>query len=143
MSASTSIFLPRAAKAFSSFAVTVALAVLTILALAIGSIRDSKAESNADMLLGRTRVEDPAIDWSQAGWSLPERSASDGQLQVISRRPMRSVPSVVSQRAGEVSPMQQLMGVSKLALPLLVGDLAAGRPVVVPAVMMGQAVGAK
>lgn len=143
MASSASRFLPRAVNAFSSFAVTVALAVLTILALAVGSIRDSKAESNAGLLLERTTVEDPAVEWNQPGRPLPGRTPSEAQPQVMSRQPLRSASSALSRRTVEVSPTQEWMGVSKLAFPLLVGDLTTGRSLVTPAVMTGKPVGAK
>lgn len=134
--------LARASSAFSSLAVTVALAVLTILALAIGSMQDSKAETTSNVLLV-SRVEDPALVWdgSVASQALPARAIEAERPQTMSRRPLS--PSIKATRARVAGPTQEWMGVSKLAFPLLVGDLVVGQTPVAPAVMTGKTVGAK
>jgi hypothetical protein len=136
-------FLPtRASSAFSSLAVTVVLAVLTILALAIGSMRDSKAETTSSLLLV-SRVEDPSLEWGvvPAVQSLPRRSVEAEKPQVISRRPLSASTKMLRNRAA--GPAQEWLGVSKLAFPLLVSDLVGGQSNVAPAVMTGKAVGVK
>jgi hypothetical protein len=134
--------LARASKAFSSLAVTVALAVLTILALAIGSMQDSKAETTSSLLLV-SRVEDPALEWgvSAASQALPARAIEAERPQSISRRPLTT--SIKVTRARVSGPSQEWMGVSKLAFPLLVGDLVIGQTPAAPTIMTGQSVGAK
>ena len=136
------LFLSRASNAFASLAMTVALAVLTILALAIGSMRDSKAETTSNLLLV-SRVEDPAVEWgsSAVARALPVRSAEAEKPQVISRRPLSAASRLP--RSREAGPSQEWMGVSKLAFPLLVNDLVVARPQAAPRVMTGQAVGVK
>jgi len=147
MAFSRAAFLTRAADAFSSFAVTVALAVLTILALAIGSMRDGRAEPNAGLMLQQSKVEEPKGEWhgtaDVAGRSLPERPWNDAQPVMMSRRPLRSTRSFGSVQTVEMSPTQQWMGVSKLAFPLLVGDLSASRSPGSLDVMRGQPVGTR
>jgi len=136
-------FLPtRASSAFSSLAVTVVLAALTILALAIGSMRDSKAETASSLLLV-SRVEDPSLEWglAPAVQALPRRSVEAEKPQVISRRPLST--SIKVSRSREVGPAQEWLGVSKLAFPLLVSDLVIGQPTAAPDVMTGKAVGVK
>ena len=136
------LFLSRASNAFASLAMTVALAVLTILALAIGSMRDSKAETTSNLLLV-SRVEDPAIEWGSdaVARALPVRSVEAEKPQVISRRPLSAASRLP--RSREAGPSQEWMGVSKLAVPLLVNDLVVARPQAAPRVMTGQAVGVK
>lgn len=142
MSAARLVFLTRASNAFSSLAVTVALAVLTILALAIGSMRDSKAETNSGLLLV-SRVEDPSLEWGvgSAAQGLPSRTVDAEKPQMISRRPLSSSNKAVRSRVA--GPSQEWMGVSKLAFPLLVSDLVVGQPAKTPMVMTGKSVGAK
>ncbi|MEI6240431.1 MAG: hypothetical protein WCR51_08570 [Planctomycetia bacterium] len=144
MAAVRPIFLSRASNAFSSLAVTVALALLTILVLAIGSMRDSKAETTSALLLV-SRVEDPALDLASASavQVLPARGAEADKPQLISRRPL-SVSSSKSRNRG-AGPSQEWMGVSKLAFPLLVSDLVIGqaKTTPMPMVMTGRSVGAK
>jgi len=144
MAMSRASFLTRAADAFSSFAVTVALAVLTILALAIGSMRDGRAEPNAGLMLQQSNVEEWKGEWhgaaDVAGRSLPERPWNDAQPVIMSRRPLQSRGWV---RTAGTSPTQQWMGMSKLAFPLLVGDLSAGRSPGPLDVMRGQPVGTR
>ena len=84
MQSHRSVFVSRAASAFSSLALTMVLAVLTILALALGTVQDSKAESNSgSSLLGLTKVEDPAFEWgSTSAASLPERSETAERLVI-------------------------------------------------------------
>lgn len=142
MSSTQRVFLSRASNAFSSLAATVALAVLTILALALGTVQDSKADtSSGAKLLGITKVEDPSLEWNGtvtlAG--LPARQAAAEKPQVISRQPLST--SRFASR-GTQGPMQEWLGVSKLALPLLVGDLVGSQAVKAPAVMTGRTVGA-
>ena len=136
------LFLSRASNAFASLAMTVALAVLTILALAIGSMRDSKAEMTSSLLLV-SRVEDPAIEWGAAAVvrALPVRSVEAEKPQVISRRPLSAASRLP--RSREAGPSQEWMGGSKLAFPLLGNDLVVARPQAAPRVMTGQAVGVK
>ena len=50
MTSAHPVFVTRRSSAFSSFAVTVAMAVLTILALAFGEVQDSKADSDAGVV---------------------------------------------------------------------------------------------
>lgn len=141
--AAARVFLPtRASSAFSSLAVTVALAVLTILALAIGSMQDSKAETASSLLLV-SRVEDPSLEWgaAPAAQSLPRRSVEAEKPQVISRRPLSA--SIKVSRSREAGPAQEWLGVSKLAFPLLVSDLVGSQSNAVPAIMTGKAVGVK
>lgn len=137
-----SVFVSRAASAFSSLALTVVLAVLTILALALGTVQDSKAESNSGSgLLGLTKVEDPAFEWgSTSAASLPERSETAERLQAISRKPLSTGSTFVASRVSQ-GPAQEWMGMSKLAFPLLVGDLTGSRATAVPSVMTGRTVG--
>lgn len=137
------VFLTRASNAFSSLAVTVALAVLTILALAIGSMRDSKAETNAGLLL-TSRIEDPSLEWGVGATvqGLPSRTADVEKPQTISRRPLSSSSSKAA-RSRVAGPSQEWMGVSKLAFPLLVSDLVVGQPTSSLTVMTGKSVGVK
>lgn len=143
MSSTRPLFVSRASNAFSSLAVTVAMAVLTILALALGAVQDTKAESNSGAgLLGVTKVEDPATEWSQfAAVALPERSAAAEKPVVISRKPLSSAGRTFAAPRKAQGPTQEWMGVSKLAIPLLVGDLVGGQAVQTPAVMTGRSVG--
>lgn len=142
MAASRLFLLTRASSAFSSFALSVVLAVLTILALAIGSMQDSKAETASSLLLV-SRVEDPALEWgvAAAAQALPRRSVESEKLQVISRRPLTASSKLA--RKAAAGPSQEWMGVSKLAFPLLVSDLVGGQSSVTPTVMTGKTVGAK
>lgn len=137
------LFVSRASNAFSSLAVTVAMAVLTILALALGAVQDTKAESNTGPgLLGVTKVEDPAPEWPRSAMvSLPERSAVSEKPVVISRKPLSSTGRSFAALRQPQGPTQEWMGLSKLAIPLLVSDLVGGRAVQTPAAMTGQAVG--
>lgn len=143
MAASRFVFLTRASNAFSSLAVTVALAVLTILALAIGSIRDSKAETTSGLLL-TSRIEDPSLEWGVGvtAQGLPSRTVDVEKPQTISRRPLSS-SSAKAARSRATGPAQEWMGVSKLAFPLLVSDLVVGQPTSAPTVMTGKSVGVK
>ncbi|MFM8379908.1 MAG: hypothetical protein ACKOB1_11360 [Planctomycetia bacterium] len=143
MGSTRPLFVSRASNAFSSLAVTVAMAVLTILALALGAVQDTKAESNSgSRLLGVTKVEDPTLEWSQfAMVSLPERSAAEEKPVVISRKPLSSPRSTFADPRKAKGPAQEWMGMSKLAIPLLVGDLVGGPAMRAPTVMTGQAVG--
>lgn len=141
MAADRTFLLARASNAFSSLAVTVALAVLTILALAIGSMRDSKAETTSSLLLV-SRVEDPVHEWGGAASELLPRGLVESEVpQVISRRPLST--SLTVSRSREAGPAQEWMGVSKLAFPLLVSDLVFGSPNVMRTVMTGKSVGVK
>ena len=137
------VFLTRASNAFSSLAVTVALAVLTILALAIGSMRDSKAETNSGLLL-TSRIEDPSLEWGVGATvqGLPSRTADVEKPQTISRRPLSS-SSIKAVRSRVAGPSQEWMGVSKLAFPLLVSDLVVGQPTSSLTVMTGKSVGVR
>lgn len=134
----------RVAGVLASLAVTVVMAVVMIIVLALGSAQDSKAEpSDASPLTGITTVEDPAVEWGGTAAGLPERSAVVERPMVVSRDPLASLSpesgySVVKSTPG---PTQEWLGMSKLAIPLLVSDLVGGRPVRVPTVMTGQAVG--
>lgn len=143
MIGSKDLSLARAANAFSSFAVTIVLAALTVLALAMGSMQDTKAETNAGLLLQRTPVEDASFVWSEAGVSLPERRQADAATPVISRQPLRATRNWESRSGVAPSPTQDWMGVSKVAFPLVVGDLAGDRPLAIPTVMRGTTVGVK
>jgi len=136
-------FVSRASSAFSSLAVTVAMAVLTILALALGTVQDSKAESSTgSALLGITKVEDPSLEWGKlAAGSLPERSAVSEKTVAISRRPLSTTDRTFILARTAQGPSQEWMGMSKLAIPLLVGDLVGGQTVQTPRVMTGQSVG--
>lgn len=51
----------RASSAFSSLAVTVALAALTILALAIATVQDSKAESGSGNVPGASSPQPQSL----------------------------------------------------------------------------------
>ena len=136
-------FMSRASSAFSSLAVTVAMAVLTILALALGTVEDSKAESNTGaVILGITKVEDPAIEWGKmAVGSLPERSVASVKLASMSRTPLAPTDRTFTFSRAPQGPAQEWMGMSKLAIPLIVGDLVGGQAVQTPRVMTGQTVG--
>lgn len=142
MRANRHFLVSRASNAFSSLAVTVAMAVLTILALAIGAVQDSKAEmSSGSDVLGFTKVEDPALEWGKgSAGTLPERSAVSEKPQMISRKPLSKVGAFTRPRSPQ-GPAQEWMGMSKLAFPLLVNDLVGGKAVQTPTVMTGQAVG--
>lgn len=142
MAASRPLFLMRASNAFSSLAVTVALAVLTILAIAIGSMRDSKAETTSTLLLV-SRVEDPSLEWGAdvPAQILPVRAVEADKPKAISRRPLSA--SIKGTRARVAGPSQEWMGVSKLAFPLLVSDLVVGQQTSAPMVMTGKSVGVK
>ncbi len=136
-------FVSRASSAFSSLAVTVAMAVLTILALVLGTVQDSKAESNTGaVILGITKVEDPAIELGKmAVGSLPERSVAAVTLASMSRTPLAPTDSSFIFSRAPQGPAQEWMGMSKLAIPLLVGDLVGGQAVKTPRVMTGRTVG--
>ncbi len=136
-------FLSRASGAFSSLAVTVAVAVLTILALALGTVQDSKAESDAGLkILGLTKVEDPSHEWGKITvGSLPERSVAAANLTAISRTPLAPTDGTFIASRTPQGPTQEWMGVSKLAFPLLVGDLVGGQAVKTPRLMTGRMVG--
>lgn len=142
MPAHGSIFVARAANAFSSLAVTVVLAALTILALAFGTVQDSRAETSSGVLLQSKVEAPPALEWQGAAGTgaLPDRGASEGRPQSISRRPLAD--SMAAGRGRASAPSQEWMGVSKIAFPLLVRDLVAGQPVA-PSVMTGRPVGTK
>ena len=141
MSSARPLFVSRASKAaFSSLAVTVVIAVLTILALALGAVQDSRADSKLESkILGITSVEDPVSEWGTAMvGTLPERSEASQRLAVISRRALSS-DSMFSR--GPQGPSQEWMGMSKVAFPLLVSDLVGDRTVRAPKVMTGRTVG--
>lgn len=140
-------FLSRGNDAFSSFAVTAFLSLFAILGLAFGVLQDSKAETTSGLaesaMLLTARVEDPMgeVD-SAAGWaSLPERRVEESRPQAMFRRAMVSPESIRPVRGK--GPAQEWLGVSKLAFPLLVGDLVGGQSVRSPVVMTGRPVGAK
>lgn len=143
MTAASQVFLTRSAKAFSSFAVTVALAVLTILVLVFGSMRDSNAEAISGTLLRQVNVEEPTVDLDAAARSLPQRLPADAVPAVISRQPLRSARSAAATRLAGTAPTKDWMGMSQMAFPLLVGDLTVARPMVAPTVMTGRTVGTK
>jgi len=136
-------FVSRASSAFSSLAVTVVMAVLTILALALGTVQDSKAESNTgSAILGSTKVEDPSLEWAKTlVGSLPERSATAVKPASLSRTPLASTDRTFTFSRAPQGPAQEWMGMSKLAIPLLVGDLVGGQAVQTPRVMTGRTVG--
>ena len=88
------------------------------------------------------KVEDPSFEWSssvEAG-SLPDRDVADSKPQVISRKPLSSARKSPNAQRG---PAQEWMGMSKIAFPLLVNDLVAGRTLEAPTVMTGRTVGTK
>jgi hypothetical protein len=136
-------FLSRASSAFSSLAVTVAVAVLTILVVALGTVQDSKAESfTGSIIPGITKVEDPSLEWAKvAVGSLPERSVVSGIPASISRTPLAPTDGTFIATRTPQGPTQEWMGVSKLAFPLLVGDLVGGQAVKTPRLMTGRTVG--
>ena len=136
-------FVSRASSAFSSLAVTVVMAVLTILALALGTVQDSKAEtSSGSTILGITKVEDPSLEWGKmAVGSLPERSVASVKPASISRTPLSSTDRSYTLSRSSQGPSQEWMGMSRLAIPLLVGDLVGGQAVQAPRVMTGRTVG--
>lgn len=131
----------RASRASSSLAVTLAMAVLTILALAMGTVQDSKAETNSGSMLGATKVEDPTLVWGKmATGSLPERSMAS-KSATISREPLSLTNRGPSAPRSPQGPTHEWMGMSKLAFPLLVGDLTGGQAVQAPRLMTGRTVG--
>lgn len=136
-------FVSRASSAFSSLAVTVVMAVLTILALALGTVQDSKAETSVgSALVGITKVEDPSLEWSKVAiGSLPERSATAVKPASISRTPLAPTDRTFTFSRAPQGPAREWMGMSKLAIPLLVGDLVGGQAEQAPRVMTGRTVG--
>lgn len=135
------LILARASDAFSSFAVTVVLAVVTIVSLTLGSLRDSPTDLGSDLLL-RSKIEDPSSAWgaSPEQSALPERLGLEADPRPMSREPI----SVASWRRNRSArPSQEWLGMSKIAIPVLVGDLSGGGSREAPAVMTGVLVGVK
>lgn len=143
MSYALPALLSRASGAFSSLAVTAAIAALTILSLALGTVQDSKAETTwTASVLGNSRVEDLALELTRmAVSSLPERSVAAGKSASVSRTALSSEDLAFLSARPVQSPAQEWMGMSKLAFPLLVNDLVGGQVVRAPRVMTGQTVG--
>jgi len=143
MGSASPAFVSRASSAFSSLAVTVAMAVLTILVLALGTVQDSKADSNTGLtILGLTKVEDPSLEWGKmAVGSLPDRSEAAVTLASMSRTPLAPTDRTFIFSRTPQGPAQEWMGMSKLAIPLLVSDLVGGQAVKAPRVMTGRTVG--
>jgi len=136
MSKSGEMVMPRASSALSSLAVSVVLAMLTVLAIVGGVIQDSRAETATTMAKGESASVVDFASGTRAGDSPMVQASASSQRQIVRGV---SIPS----GARKVGPMGEWLGVSKLAFPLLVTDLTGGVPMTRPTVMSGRFAGVR
>ena len=133
-----SSFLSRASSAFSSLAVSCALAILTLLALTLGVLQDTHADG----------VSGGVVNASVPHVVLPvlETAPKSVVRQVIQARDASAMPWVsrrgASSRSKE-SPARELFGLSKVAFPLLVSDVVPVDASSMTVVMSGSTVGVR
>lgn len=127
MPRSRTFFLSRASRAFSSLAISCVLTLLTLVVLSLGLLQDSRAEgTNVGVMnaaVSSSNFAGGEMRTDAAVATVGSRGAN--QLSWISRRPVTSRDSS--------SPAREVFGLSKVAFPLLVSDVA-------PAVQTGKAV---
>jgi hypothetical protein len=133
-----SSFLSRASSAFSSLAVSCALAILTLLALTLGVLQDTHADG----------VSGGVVNTSVPHVSLAvlEPAPKSVVRQVIQPRDAGAMPWISrrgpSSRSKE-SPARELFGLSKVAFPLLVSDVVPVDASSMTVVTAGSTVGVK
>lgn len=115
------------------------------LALACGTAHESQAaESDSGSgLLGDTKAEDPALEWAKmAAGTLPERPPGAVMATAIPRTSLPSTERTFILPRTSLGPVQEWMGMSKLAIPLLVADLVGDHTVRAARAMTVQAANA-
>ena len=109
-----------------------AIMMFMVLALACGTAHDSQAAQpeTGSGLWGGTKAEDPALEWAKmAAGALPERSAGAVVPMAIPRPSPSSPDRIIVIARPSLGPSQEWMGMSKLAIPLLVADLVGDQTV--------------
>lgn len=131
-------FLSRASSAFSSLAVSCALALLTLLALSLGLLQNSRADGVSSGDVNAT-IDSTALPVLEMPATPMERQLDQprapGSVGWISRR--------VSSSRSSSSPARELFGLSKVAFPLLVSDVVPVDPPAKTIVMSGSPVGVR
>lgn len=129
--------LSRSTGAFSSLAASCGLSVIALLGLTAGLLQDSHADgvSPHSLKVSSGTVEIPVLE--PTGTARPREVRSSDLAS----------PAWISRRAalirGPESPARESFGLSKIAFPLLVGDVAPVSPVGNAVVMSGSTVGVR
>ncbi len=130
-------FLSRASRAFSSLAVSCALAILTLLALTVGVPQDSHADGVGQGEVNAT-VPQMAIPVFEP--------AAPSVVRKVQPRDASTIPWIsrrgASSRSKE-SPSRELFGLSKVAFPLLISDVVPVDASSMTVVMSGNTVGVR
>ena len=113
------LFGSRASRAFSSLAISCVIAILSLLALSVGSLQDTRAEGMNSVIVNASMRSAGAAPVFSAALQQPSPASAvrlAGEQSWITRHSVA--------KHGQVSPVKEFFGLSKLAFPLLVSDLA-------------------
>ncbi|MEI7781064.1 MAG: hypothetical protein WCJ18_03960 [Planctomycetota bacterium] len=131
-------FASRASRAFSSLAISCAIAILSLLALTVGALQDSRAEGMNAVVVNTSLSSTRSVPVFPAALQAASPAPSvllAGEKMWISRRPVAI--------RDQGSPVKEFFGFSKMAFPLLVSDLAPVAPGSKSVVMAGRTVGVR
>lgn len=132
-----SSFLSRASSAFASLAVSCASAILTLLALTLGVLQDTRADgvTPAGVTAAAPRMTLPVFEPAAPSVTQKVQPHDASAMHWISRR-RASI-------RGTESPAREMFGLSKVAFPLLVSDVVPVDASSMTVVMSGSTVGVR